>query len=81
MFIMNRKNVLFGTVGLIGVGGLLYAGINKRIDKSIEKRENELRKVESEWHNAGWNAGYEAGKRDAEFEYMVKEAKSRQEVH
>jgi hypothetical protein len=78
---MNGKSVMFGSIGLVGLGGLLYMTINNRIDKQLhEKREIELREMQKEWHHAGWNGGYEAGKRDAELEAMIKSSKDSKEV-
>lgn len=77
---MNSKNVLFGAVGLIGIGGLLYGSINKYIDNMDKKREEELRELEKEWHHAGYTAGYDDGKRDAELDAMIKSSKDNQGV-
>lgn len=77
---MNGKIILAGTIGIIGVGGLLYKTINNQLDKIYIKRESEIREIEKKWFNDGWDAGYENGKRDAELESMIKTARYKNEV-
>jgi len=68
---MKGQVVLIGIAGIIGAGGLIYKKVSDLRNELYMKRQSELREIESEWHRAGWNAGYECGKSDAERDAMI----------